>query len=83
MSRPGQKYSLYQGAVMSGLSYEEIWTRQAVFGGTAGRLEVEAYVLGLLDPDPHQHDLIAQAINEHFLEQGGNHPVAYSTEVTT
>ena len=77
MSSPGEKYTLYQGAVVSGLSYEEIWQRQAVFGGTAGRLEVEAYVLGLLTPDAYQHDLIAQAINETFLDRGEDHPVAY------
>ncbi len=81
MTGPVGKLNLYQGAVLSGLSYDEIWRRQAVFGGTAGILEVEAYVLGLLRPDAYQHDLIAQAINEHFLEHGGDHPVGYSDSI--
>ncbi len=81
MSEPGLGLSLFQGTVLSGLSYEEIWRRQSVFGGAAGPLEVEAYILGLLRPDAHQHDLIAQAINEHFLDRGENHPVAYSHRI--
>ena len=35
--------------------------RQLSVGGDAGRLEVEAYVLGLLAADTFQHDLLAQA----------------------
>jgi hypothetical protein len=81
MTAPNEKLSLYQGAVLSGLSYDEIWIRQATFGGTAGRLEIEAYILGLLRPDTYQHNLIAQALNEHFLEEGQDHPVAYSGSI--
>ncbi len=81
MSEAEKKLTLYEGAVISGLSYDEIWQQQAVFGGTAGPLEIEAYVLGLLRPDPHQHNLIAQAINERFIEQGGDHPVSYADSV--
>ena len=40
-------------------------------------MEVEAYVLGLLVSDPLTHNLIAQALNEHFIDQGDDHPVAY------
>lgn len=70
--------SLTDGLVESGMDYQELWLRQLEVGGDAGRLEVEAYLLGLLTADPHQHDLLAQAINEHFIERGGDHPVAYS-----
>jgi hypothetical protein len=47
-------------------------------GGDASPLELEAYLLGLLAIDPHQHDVIAQALNEHFLDCGQDHPVPYS-----
>ncbi len=76
-----EQLNLYQGLVLSGLSYDEIWRTQATFGGTASPLEVEAYVLGLLRPSAHQHDLLAQAINEHFLDRGEDHPVAYSDRI--
>ena len=74
--------SLEDGLSRSGMSFDELWMRQLAVGGTAGRLEVEAYVLGLLEADPFQHDLLAQAINEHFIERGLDHPVAYSDTVS-
>ena len=69
--------SLRDGVERAGVTYEDLWLRQLALGGEAGSLEVEAYVLGLLIPDAHQHDVIAQALNECFLERGGDHPVAY------
>lgn len=69
--------SLEDGMVRSGMAYQELWLRQVGLGGEAGRLEVEAYVLGLLEVDPYQHDLLAQSLNEHFMELGEDHPVAY------
>lgn len=70
--------SLFEGMCRSGMTYQELWLRQVSVGGIAGDLEVEAYVLGLLTPDRHQHDVLAQAINEYFLERGEDHPVSYS-----
>jgi hypothetical protein len=46
-------------------------------------MAVEAYVLGVLRPDSHQHNLLAQALNEHFLELGADHPVAYAERSVT
>ena len=77
-----EELSLAQGVARSGMTFHELWLRQLALGGEAGSLEVEAYVLGVLVPDPFQHDLLAQAINEYFLEQGQDHPVAYWQKAT-
>lgn len=69
--------SLEDGMRLSGMSYQELWLRHIAVSGTIGELELEAYVLGLLVADDYQHNLIAQAINEYFLDQGQDHPVAY------
>jgi hypothetical protein len=74
--------NLAEGFTRSGMPYEELWLRQVALGGSAGRLEVEAYVLGLLSADPYQHDLLAQALNECFLERDEDHPVRYSDSAT-
>lgn len=73
--------SLPDGMDLSGMSYDQLWLRQVAIGGDLGALEVEAYVLGLLPPDAHHHNLIAQALNEHFLDRGENHPVGYTQAV--
>lgn len=70
--------SLQAGMSRSAMTFEELWLRQVSVGGHAGQLEVEAYLLGLLSMDDYQHDVIAQAINEHFVELGQDHPVSYS-----
>jgi hypothetical protein len=46
-------------------------------GGTASPARVAAYARGRLRPDSYQHNLIAQAINEHFTDLGEDHPVSY------
>jgi hypothetical protein len=69
--------SLEDGLDLSGMSINELWLRQVSVGGVAGSMETEAYVLGLLTPDPHQYDILAQALNEHFVELGQDHPVGY------
>jgi hypothetical protein len=72
------RQQLEAGLIRSGLTYQELWWRQVAVGGDASPLELEAYLLGLLELDPHQHDLIAQALNEHFLDLGQDHPMPYS-----
>ena len=79
MSHPTRgSLGLFDGVVASGMSVNEVWLRQIGVGGAAAEIEVEAYVLGLLEPSDHQHDVLAQAINEHFIAIGRDHPVAYS-----
>jgi hypothetical protein len=79
MSSPSRgSMSLFDGVVASGMSFSEVWLRQISVGGIAAEVEVEAYLLGLLEPSAHQHDVLAQAINEHFIATGNDHPVAYS-----
>jgi hypothetical protein len=69
--------SLLDGMIRSGMSFDELWVGQLALGGEVGRLEVEAYVLGLLVADQHRHDLLAQTLNERFIDRGENHPVGY------
>ena len=74
--------SLEDGMRLSGMSYPELWLRYISVSGTTGELELEAYVLGLLVPDDYQHNLIAQALNEYFLELGQDLPVGYRDTAT-
>lgn len=70
--------SLPDGMDLSGMSYEQLWLRQVGIGGDLGSLEVEAYMLGLLPINAHHHNVLAQALNDHFTERGEDHPVAYT-----
>ena len=64
----------------AGLSHGELWLRYFELGGMSTGFELEAFLYGLMSPSPHDRDVIAHAINERFVELGGNHPVRYSSE---
>jgi hypothetical protein len=59
------------------LSHGELWFRYFGLGGMSTGIELEAFLYGILEPTTHDHDVIAQALNERFVELGGNHPVPY------
>lgn len=77
MSTQRPALSLFEGLQRSGMTPAELWIKYYAIGGDAAELEVEAYVLGLLSPDDYQHNLIAQALNEYFLDHHEDHPVRY------
>ena len=64
----------------AGLSHGELWLRYFELGGMSTGFELEAFLYGILSPSTHDRDVIAHAINERFVELGGNHPVNYSSE---
>ena len=62
------------------LSHGELWLRYFELGGMSTALELEAFLYGALVPERHDGDVIAHALNERFVELGGNHPVPYSED---
>jgi hypothetical protein len=60
------------------LSQGELFLRYFALGGMSTSLQVEAFLFGALLPTPHDYDVLAQALNERFVELGENHPVPYS-----
>jgi hypothetical protein len=63
------------------LSHGELWLRYFELGGMSTAFELEAIVYGAILARPHDHDIIAHALNERFVERGGNHPVPYAEDV--
>ena len=61
----------------AGLTIADLWLRYFGLGGTSTPVELEALLFGARMPTDHDHDLIAHALNERFVELGGNHSVPY------
>jgi predicted DNA-binding ribbon-helix-helix protein len=61
----------------AGLSHGDLFLRYFELGGMSTALELEATIYGALDPTAHDREVIAHALNERFVELGGNHPVPY------
>lgn len=70
-------FSLADGWDLSGLTLTDLWLRCLALGSTASQAQIAAYTSGLTPPSSHQHNIIAQAINEYFIERGEDHPVRY------
>ena len=52
------------------LTVEELWLRYFALGGDAGKVEIEAYLSGLMPLPTLQHNILAHAINERLDELG-------------
>lgn len=50
------------------LSVDQLWLAYFALGGGVGRYEVEAYLAGLMPLNAHEHNVLAQAINERLAE---------------
>ncbi len=62
------------------LSHSELWMRYFELGGMSTALQLEGFLYGALRPTANDYDVVAHALNERFVELGGNHPVAYSED---
>ncbi len=62
------------------LSHGELWWRYFELGGMSDSFQLDAFLHGALQPTAHDRDVIAHALNERFVEQGGNHPVPYAAD---
>lgn len=60
-----------------GLSAEALWIRYFELGGEASFMELEAFLKGALVPTTLQRDVVAQAINEAFMDKGSDERVVY------
>ena len=52
------------------MSHSELWVRYFELGGVASPLELEAYLLGALQPATRDLDLVVHALDERFTELG-------------
>ncbi len=64
----------------AGMSLQELWIAYVALGGSARLDTVRAYLGGQAVPFV-DYDVLAQAINERFLEQGESYPVPYRDEL--
>ena len=73
---------LDRARISLGLSQGELWFHYFELGGMSSAIELEAFLVDILEPSDHDHDLIAHALNECFTEIGQNHPVPYLADGT-
>ena len=73
---------LEAGRQHAGLSIQQLWLAYYSLGGNATPLAFDGYLAGTELPVAREYDLIAQALNDHFIDAGENHPVPYAEDLT-
>lgn len=66
--------------VQAGMTFDELWLAYVGLGGSVAPDVLRAY-LGGSTAQLVGYDVLALAINERFVDQGGDHPVPYSDDL--
>jgi hypothetical protein len=61
-----------------GLSLRDLWLRCLGLGGLLTPVELTATLAGQRIITSHEYDVVAQALNERFMDDGSDHPVPYA-----
>lgn len=76
----GSIIGIAEGGRRLGLSALALWIGYYALGGNGTPADVEGWLSGAATPTEADHDLLAQALNDKFMEWGMNHPVRYLKE---
>jgi hypothetical protein len=73
------RFSLRDGMDLAGVDIDALWWRYAGLGGSGDLASLASWATGDVACDGHEHDLIAQALNEIFMDRGQDtFPVGYA-----
>ena len=82
MVRDSTGFGLADGFALAGGDLAELWWRYVAVGGRADRNELHRRMHAEVTVDGREHNLIAQALNELFMDrQIPTFPVAYRAEL--
>src|ERR1035437_3038792 len=73
--------TLRAGLALSDISIPALWGSYMGVGGTMSLDHLLDPLRGTQEVSDHEHDMVSQALNDHFLDQVLNPPVAYADEL--
>jgi hypothetical protein len=80
MSAPQRHEVLEAARAHAEMTFADLWMAYFALGGAAAPDALRAYLAGTETPII-DYDVIVHAINERFVEAGGNHPVPYAEDL--
>jgi hypothetical protein len=72
---------LRAGLALSDLELSQLWAAYLGIGGSLTATELTEALYGQRALSEHEHDVVAQALNDYFVSRGQDHPVAYSDDL--
>jgi hypothetical protein len=67
--------------VQAGMEAAEVWFAYFSLGGMLPPQIIDSILKGRVVPSDEDYDLLAQALNERFMDRGSDHPVPYRDEI--
>lgn len=83
MAAASRAVPLEEARLGLGLSLHRLWVDYLGLGGSLMPSEVGGFLAGWRSVADSDHDMLVQALNECYLAQGGDHPLAYMSELVT
>ena len=65
------------------ISRDQLWADYMGMGGEATPTQVADYLDGTAEISRHDHNMVALALNEVYLDRGGDYPVPYMDDDPT
>lgn len=75
--------ALQRGFELSGLSINDLWLAAMGIGGELTRRDISEITTGTRTATAFEHNVVASALNDFFVDQGHNHPVALWSDLRT
>lgn len=67
--------------VQAGMAIIDVWLAYFALGGMEPLAGVTSILMGRVQPSDADYNMLAQGINEHFMDSGRDHPVPYRDEM--
>jgi hypothetical protein len=68
--------ALQQGFRLSGWTINELWVAAMGVGGQLRWRDISDITTGTRPATPSEHNIVATALNDHFVDQDHDHPIA-------
>lgn len=78
---PSPAQQLEAARARAGVTERDLWIAYCALGGLASPATMHSFMAGAVTPRRIDYDMVVQALNEFFLDQGANHPVPYADEI--
>jgi len=69
--------SVVEGAERLGVDPGQVWVEYLALGGHLAEAEVRAVLNGTQELSLREHNFLAAALNDYFVDRGEDHAVAY------
>lgn len=75
--------AIREGLQRTGWTNSDLWVAAVGMGGAFSPHDIDQIASGERSATPAEHDILAAAFNDHFVDVGEGHPVSYWSDLPT